>query len=220
MVFIVIPAYNEEKNIGRVISGLFNHGFKNIVVVDDGSADQTFQAATAAGVYALKHKINRGQGAALQTGDEFAISRGAEAVVHFDADGQFDPADISPALETMNKNNVDVIFGSRFLDGRSQMPWSKKYIIFPVARAINKIFTGVKLSDVHNGFRVLSRKALEKIKITQDRMAHNSEIVKQIKKAGLTFREFPVRVTYHGYGQGPAGGVKILWDLFKARLLK
>lgn len=219
MVFIVIPSYNEEKNIVRVISGLFLHGFKNIAVVDDGSTDQTYEVAKQAGIYVLKHKINRGQGAALQTGDEFAVSRGADIVVHFDADGQFNPVDIKPAIEIMEKNKVDVIFGSRFLDNRSKMPWSKKNIIFPVARFINKFFTGVKLSDVHNGFRVLSKKALEKINITQDRMAHNSEIVKEIRKFGLTFMESPVQVTYAGYGQGLSGGVKILWDLFKGRLL-
>lgn len=220
MVFIVIPAYNEEKNIGRVISGLFSHGFKNIIVIDDGSTDQTYQIAKSFGIYVLRHEINRGQGAALQTGDEFAILMGADTVVHFDSDGQFNPEDIAGAIAEMKKNGVDIILGSRFLDKRSKLPWTKKYLIFPPSRIINKIFTGMNLTDPQNGFRILSRRALGKINIRQDRMAHNSEIIRQIKVSGLKFSEFPVQVTYNEYGQGIGGGAEIVWDIFQGRFLK
>ncbi len=220
MLFVIVPAYNEEKKIGRVISGLFSQGLKNIVVVDDGSGDNTVSEAQSAGAVVLKHEVNRGQGAALQTGNEYTVANGASVVVHFDADGQFNPADIAKALVTMKDKNIDVILGSRFLDNRSQMPWTKKNILLPVARLINWFLTGLKLTDVHNGFRILSRRALEKIKITQDRMAHNSEIIKQIKQNNLSYLEYPVEVTYNEYGQGVGGGFKIIMEILQGRLIK
>lgn len=220
MLFVIVPAYNEEKKIGRVLSGLFSHGQKNVVVVDDGSTDNTAQVAANAGAVVLKHEINRGQGAALQTGNEFALKNGADIVVHFDADDQFNPADIDTALSVMQNKGVDVLLGSRFLDNRSKIPWTKKHIILPISRLINRIITGLNLTDVHNGFRILSRHALEKIYISQDRMAHNSEIIKQIKENNLKFIEHPVEVKYFRYGQGVDGGIKILQDILAAKFLK
>lgn len=220
MIFVIVPAYNEEKNIGRVISGLFEKGYKNIIMVDDGSNDNTVQEALRAGATVLRHEVNRGQGASLQTGNEYAVENGASLVVHFDADGQFNPADIAGAIEVMQKNNADVLFGSRFLDNRSKLPWTKRYILLPVSRFINKILTGLKLTDAHNGFRILSRRALEKINITQDRMAHNSEIVTQVKEHDLVFVEHPVEVRYFEYGQNVSGGIKVLQDIFIAKFFK
>lgn len=223
MVFIILPAHNEEKNIGRVIRGLvYNTDYADvgedyadmkIVVIDDGSMDKTGEIARQEGATVIRHEINRGQGAALQTGDEYALAQGAETIVHFDADGQFNPADIVPALKLIQEGKADVVFGSRFLDGRTKMPRIKRRIILPISRWINFVFTGVWLTDAHNGFRVLNRAAAEKINITQDRMAHNSEIVAQIKKNNFRFVEIPVEVVYHEYGQGVSGGVRILIDL-------
>lgn len=217
--FVVVPAYNEEKNIGRVVRGLFERGHQNVVVVDDGSSDHTVLEAKTAGALVLLHEINRGQGAALQTGDEYVLTRGADVVVHFDADGQFNPSDIDGAVALLRAENFDIVLGSRFLDGRSQIPWFKAKIIFPISRWINFVFTGVKLTDVHNGFRVLNRSALEKINITHNGMAHNSEIVAQIKKFNLKFKEYPVQVTYSEMGQGIKGGFKIIWDLLSGSYL-
>ena len=234
MIFVVVPAYNEEQSIGRVIRGLLcgtdypdfavaqNRGSSiprergigtQIVIVDDGSTDKTGEVALREGAVVIVHEVNRGQGAALQTGNEYALSRGATAVVHFDADGQLNPEDVKKALVFMAENNLDVVLGSRVLDQRTKMPWLKRYLIMPVSRWINFVFTGVKLSDVHNGFRVLNKKALENIIITQDGMAHNSEIVAQMKKHNLKFAEFPVEVVYKEFGQGVGGGFKILADL-------
>ncbi|MFA7653552.1 MAG: glycosyltransferase family 2 protein [Candidatus Magasanikbacteria bacterium] len=213
MIFIVIPAYNEENKIGRVVRGLFEQGWRNVLVVDDGSTDNTADIARRAGAQVVCHSANCGQGSALQTGDDFACHHGAQAVVHFDADDQFNPADISGAIDIIKSNQADVVLGSRFLDNRSQVPWVKRYIILPVSRWINFMFTGVLLTDAHNGFRVLSRPALEKIRITQAGMAHNSEIVRQIKKYHLKFVEFPVEVRYHEFGQGIGEGVNIVKDL-------
>lgn len=220
MIFVIVPAYNEDQNIGRVIGGLFEKGFKDIVVVDDGSTDNTAQIAGQNGATVLRHEVNRGQGASLQTGNDYAMQNNASLVVHFDADGQFNPADIAEAIAVMQKNNADVVFGSRFLDNRSKLPWTKRYLLLPVSRLINKILTGLKLTDAHNGFRILSKKALQKIKITQDRMAHNSEIVRQVKEHGLVFVEHPVEVTYFEYGQNVSGGLKVLQDIMVAKFFK
>lgn len=220
MIFVVLPAYNEEQKIGRVIRGLFEHGFENIVVVDDGSIDATSDQAKAAGATVLNHIINRGQGAALQTGNEFALQNGAEIIVHFDADGQFNPKDIHLGIKKLIDDNLDIIFGSRFLDNRSKVPFFKKYFILPIGRLINNWFTRLKLSDVHNGFRIMKRSAAEKIKITQDKMAHNSEIPRLVKEHGLRYDELPVEVIYYENGQGIFGGVKILLDLLIAKIIK
>jgi len=213
MTWIVVPAYNEEKKIFKTVESLKKAGWSNIVVIDDGSFDNTAFLAQQAGARVIKHIINRGQGAALQTGHEYVLRLGAQFIVDFDADGQFDPLDINIAIEKLKQENLDVVLGSRFLDDRSQIPFSKKYLLLPLAKIINGFFTGVKLTDVHNGFRVFSRDALQKIEITQDKMAHNTQIVAQIKKNKLYFSEIPVKVYYDDYGQGWRGGVEIVKDL-------
>jgi len=214
MIFIVIPVYNEEDAIDTTIKDLQEKGFKNIIVVDDGSSDQTFERAQKTGVIILRHQLNRGQGAALQTGNEFALKQGASIVVHFDGDGQFNSNDIMPAIEFMKLHEVDMVLGSRFLDTRSIIPFTKRYILLPIGKWINYLLTGVKLSDVHNGFRIYSKKALQEIIITQDKMAHNSEITASLKKKALTYKEFPVEVKYYRYGQGIKGGLKIIKEWF------
>ncbi|KKQ40266.1 MAG: Glycosyl transferase, family 2 [Candidatus Magasanikbacteria bacterium GW2011_GWA2_37_8] len=219
MIFVVVPAYNEEKQIGRVVRGLFEHGYGNVVVIDDGSTDNTVSEATLAGAKVLTHTLNRGQGAALQTGNEYALSAGAEVIVHFDADGQFNPADIAGGMEKITNGGYEVVLGSRFLDGRSQIPWFKKYFILPLARIVNQFLTGVKLTDAHNGFRILSRTAAEKIQITQDGMSHNSEIVSQICAYNLKYTEHPVEVVYHEFGQGIGGGIKNIKDFILGKFL-
>ncbi len=219
MFLAVVPAYNEEKTIGSVARSLFNQVDK-IVVVDDGSTDQTAEIARVAGAIVLRHKLNRGQGAALQTGHDFAVQLGADYVLDFDADGQFSVEDIAPAFAALKKSAADILFGSRFLDNRTKMPCLKKYFILPLARFFNHFFAGVKLTDAHNGFRILNNQALRKISITQDRMAHNTEIPAQVKKHDLKYLEFPVQVVYREYGQGMGGGVKIVKDLLIGRFTK
>lgn len=217
--FIIIPAYNEEKTIAPVVRGVFasNPGAQ-VVVVDDGSSDKTARLAKESGAIVLQHIINRGQGAALETGNNYALMAGAEVIAHFDADGQFEPREIASLVAPIERGEVEVVLGSRFLKNNA-IPLSKKYLILPVARLVNFIFTGLWLSDAHNGFRAMSRHAAEAIKISQDRMAHNSEIVRQIKEKNLSFIEAPVTVHYHRYGQGIGGGLRIIKDLLFGKLV-
>lgn len=218
MLVAVIPAFNEEKNIGSVVQGLFPFVDK-VVVVDDGSGDNTDKAAGEAGAIVLRHRINRGQGAALQTGQDYALLIGADYVLHFDGDNQFCVEDIVPALEKLKSEQADILFGSRFLDNRTRIPWFKKNILFPVAKLFNKLF-GVYLTDIHNGFRILNRRALEQIKIEHDRMAHATEIPAKAKKYGLKHVEFPVKVVYHKFGGGLRHGIGVVKDLVFGKFVK
>lgn len=220
MLFIaIVPAYNEAASIGSVVRNLFGY-VDEVVVIDDGSKDATSEVAKAAGAMVIRHRVNRGQGAALETGHAYARARQAEYVLHFDADGQFDAADIAPALVALQKSGADILLGSRALDARSDVPWVKKYILFPCARFFHWLTLGIRLTDVHNGFRILSKTALQTIELRQDRMAHATEIIASLKTHHLSYIEFPVKVVYREYGQGFRGGVKVLQDLFMGRFIK
>ncbi|MBW3011547.1 glycosyltransferase family 2 protein, partial [Candidatus Woesearchaeota archaeon] len=156
-VFIVIAAYNEEKNISKVIQGLKKAGYQNIIVVDDCSKDRTYELAEAQNIHVLKHVINRGQGAALRTGIEYALSLGADAVVTFDADGQHRLEDLPAMLKPVLEGEVDVTLGSRFLK-QTEVPPMRKFLL-KGSIIVQNLFYGIKLTDANNGFRVLSRKA-------------------------------------------------------------
>ncbi len=218
-IFVVVPAYNEAKNIQSTLDDLLKYDYK-IVVVDDGSKDDTFALVQAKRVSILRQQINRGQGATLQTGTDFALQNGAEIIIHFDADGQFLAEEILSLIQPLIKNEVDIILGSRFLQKNTQMPWLKRKIIHPISRLINYFLTGLRLSDAHCGLRAMNRLAAEKIVILQDGMSHNTEIVAQIKKNNLRFKELPVSVIYKEFGQGVDGGFRILWELFIHKIIK
>ena len=208
--FIIIPCYNDAAFLERVINSVKPYG--QVVVVDDGSTDNSREIAQSPHPIVLKHRLNRGQGAALETGDLYALREGAEIVVHFDADGQHQAAEIPRLIEPILKGEANVVFGSRFLKSDDFTPFLKKWLILKPAILFQNLLLGVKLTDAHNGFRALSRKALELIRITQDGMAHASEIVEKVKLNGLKYREVPVTVLYNDFGQGFGGGLKILAD--------
>jgi len=218
--FCVIPAFNEEKNIITIVSQV-KSSVDMVAVVDDGSSDRTAEAAQKAGVILLKHIINRGQGAALRTGTQYCLNNGADIIVHFDADGQFLSSDIEKIVAPIKDGSAQVVFGSRFLDKDHslEMPSFKRYFIMPLARAVNKIFFNINLTDPQSGFRAMSREAALKINWKQDRMAHCSEIMFEVKKNNFKVKEVPIRVIYHNFGQSFSGGLKILKDLFIAMLV-
>ncbi|MCD4705986.1 glycosyltransferase family 2 protein [bacterium] len=219
-IFIIIPAFNEEKNIKAVIEDVKNEiPNSNIVVVDDCSNDDTVRITRNQGVVVLKHIINRGQGAALQTGNEYAIQKKADIIVHFDGDGQHMAKDIKKIIQPIIEDAADIVLGSRFLSVENRIPATKKFFILKPALLFNYAFTGLKLSDVHNGLRAMSKKAATKIKITQDKMAHNTEIISEIKRNKLRYKEVPVQVIYNEYGQNFFDGLKIIKDLIFKKIL-
>jgi len=219
-VVVVIPAYNEAERIRHVISSLRVAGYHEVVVVNDGSVDETAQIAGAENVIVLSHTVNRGMGAALATGNEYALQIGADVVVHFDGDGQMSANDIAKMITPIIEGQVDITIGTRFKDASSRMPWSKRHLLLPTGRILNYLFTGIWLSDAHNGFRAMSRDAAKRIVINHDGMAHNSEITEQIRKLKLRFVEVPVTIIYHEYGQGIGGALRIIRDLLIGKLIK
>lgn len=196
-IFIIIAAYNEGKSIAKVISGLKKAGYKDIVVVDDGSKDDTYSTIKKSGVHALHHIVNRGQGAALKTGIDYALYNGADIVVTFDADGQHRVEDIPAMIRPIIKKECDATIGSRFLK-KTQMPFLRKMTL-KIGVLIMWLFYGVKMTDAHNGFRALSRNAAKKIEITSDRMEHASQIIEEIYKKRIKYKEVPVTIRYTDY---------------------
>lgn len=212
---MVIPAYNEATRLGPVLSELRREfPGQQIVVVDDGSHDDTAGVARAAGVVVLRHCVNRDQGAALQTGTDYAVAHGADVVVHFDADGQHQPSEVRRWIAPVVAGEVEVVLGSRFLGTRLHVPLAKR-LFFALAIPLHNWFVGLHLTDLHNGVRVFSRRAARAIRITQDHKAHASDILGQIARARLTYREVPVEILYHHYGQPiVAGSWAIARDIF------
>ena len=220
-VIVVIPAFKEGVTVAAAVRSAKEH-FTEVVVIDDGSPDDTFAQAQAAGAFVIRHPVNLGQGAALQTGFEWALERGADWVVTLDADGQHDPADAARLLEMGVARGADAVLGSRFLGRTEGMPASRKWLL-RCALWFQNATAGIRLTDVHNGLRVLSRRALASITITQDRMAHASEIVSQLgAHRELNVIEGPVTIRYTDYsmakGQTSIGALHILFDLLLARL--
>ncbi len=213
----VIPAYNEAKKIELVIkkvAPLVNE----VIIVDDCSKDNTFELVCQTEAIALKHTINRGQGAALQTGDEYALSHGADIIVHFDADDQFKAEEITSLVAPIINGQADAVFGSRFL-GSANFPFAKRFVIMPLARFINRLF-GIKMSDPQSGFRAMNKETVSQIKIENRGMAHCSEILYKVVKTKARVIEVPITVTYHEFGQSFGGGFKIIKDLFIHNFIK
>lgn len=217
-IFCIIPAFNEAKHIARVIAKV-KPLVDEVVVVDDGSTDNTFELAKAARAKVLRHFLNRGQGASLATGNQYSLKKGADILVHFDADGQFVAEEIREVVQPLLNKECEIVFGSRFLGKSSNMPLMKKKVIIPLARLFNKLASGSNLTDPQSGFRALSRAAAEKITINQDRMAHCSEIIVQAFRYKLKIKEAPITVIYRDFGQRFSGGLKIIKDLFLGRLI-
>ncbi len=209
-VFIIIPAYNEEQVIDRVLRELVPLGH-SIVVVDDGSAVMLTAILSNLPVYLLRHKVNLGQGAALKTGMEFALSKGAQFIVTYDADGQHTPSDIEKLMDPLRTGQTDITLGSRFILDGNGIPYGKR-ILLQIARYINYVFTGLLLTDAHNGLRAMTADAAEKIHLRQSGMAHATEIIAEVRKNKLRYREIPVRIHYTDYARAKGQSV---WESFR-----
>jgi glycosyltransferase involved in cell wall biosynthesis len=214
--WVVVPLFNESEVISSVVSELCR-SFEHVVCIDDGSSDNSAELAEKAGAEVLRHPINLGQGAALQTGFDYVMTHAkATHVITFDADGQHRVSDALEMLELARNKRISAVFGSRFLDKRTQ-PGLKKKVVLTVAVIATRIITGLRLTDAHNGLRVLSRETIGKIRMEQNGMSHASEIVHQIAKARLAWREYPVEILYTEYskrkGQSLLNSINILIDL-------
>jgi glycosyltransferase involved in cell wall biosynthesis len=214
--WLIVPLYNEEQVVGDVIRQALQT-FPRIVCVDDGSADNSVSQARLAGAVVLEHVVNLGQGAALQTGINFALGEpNSDFFVTFDADGQHRTEDALAMVTRLASEDLDVIVGSRFLDKRTSVSFLKRAVL-RVATAAQRLSTGVKLTDAHNGLRALNVHAASSIRITQNRMAHASEIISDISRLKLRYAEQPVHIIYTDYsrakGQSLWNSINILNDM-------
>lgn len=216
-IWIVIPAYNEESVIGDVIGGLRKAGYENILVVDDGSTDKTYERAKKAGAIALRHRLNRGKGAATKTGIEAAKLKDADIIVTMDGDDQHDPDDIDRLIDPIKKNHCDVVLGTRLKNPKG-MP-SYKIVHNWIGNAIVWYLYGLWVSDSQSGFRAYSHHAAEVIDTKTDRYEYDSEVIREIYKYRLKYREVPIEVRYTEYSMGKATkqslmtGVKTLYRM-------
>ncbi len=194
----LIPAYNEEKSIGRVVEDTRRY-VQNVVVVDDGSTDGTGRAAFSAGATVLRHERNRGYGSALATGFTYFRNNGAGVMVVLDGDGQHDPSDIPRLVKPVIDGQADVVIGSRFMDGeaKADMPRYRRFGIGVVNRAW-KIASGDDMTDTQCGFRAYSRDAIDKMEIKETNMSASLEILDQAGARNLRVVEVPVSVKYSG----------------------
>jgi polyprenyl-phospho-N-acetylgalactosaminyl synthase len=215
-VWVVIPVFNEAQVLQSVVESALTV-FPNVVCVDDGSRDGSVEAVLRTGAHLVRHPVNLGQGAALQTGLSYARAQpGAEYFVTFDADGQHRLEDAQKMLDMARSPDVDLVLGTRFAEHAATVPLAKR-LILRTAVLLSPAGRKLRLTDAHNGLRVLTRPVVEDLHITMNGMAHASEIVSYLGRSSWRVREVPVSIRYTDYsrskGQSLLNGVNILFDL-------
>lgn len=220
----IIRAFNEAPVISQTIADLKSYAPPGeIVVIDDGSADDTGLIALSFGAVVLRHIMNRGGGAALQTGLEYARLNNADIVVTFDADGQHDPKDVPALIEPIVSGRCDVVLASRFLNSSStvNMPWIRR-LILKAGVLFTRIMSRVHVTDAHNGLRAFSGRAINIVHTRLDDMAYASEIYDQIYRHKLSYTEVPCHIRYTNYsltkGQRSKAAIRIAWRFFLEKM--
>lgn len=221
---VIVRAFNEATTLERVLDGLVDAGY-SVVVVDDGSRDGTFELASRRPVAVVRHPTNLGPGAALQTGLEAALLRGAQLVATFDADGQHRLGDLAACLEPLRAGTADVVFGSRFLRraDREAIPWPRR-LLLRGGIVVNGLLTGTWMTDAHCGLRAMTRDAASRIRIRERSFAYASELLAEIRRHRLRLVEVPVSVRYTDYslrkGQSGWNAVNVLLDYLSHKVLR
>lgn len=219
-VWVLLPAYNEGRVIGQVIREVRMLGFDRILVVNDGSDDQTGAVALEQGAVLISHPINRGAGAVVQTGIIWARRHQVQYLVQLDADGQHHPTDIPALISAMEMTGCDIVIGSRFAKESSDIPRIRIFYN-QISNLITNWFCDKWYSDTQSGFRMLSRSAIEKLDLHLDGFGYCSEMIIQAEQKGLEIAEVPISVSYTEYsmskGQdfynGVVTAINLLWKL-------
>ena len=193
---IGIPAYNEEKNIAKIIIKL-KKITDSIIVCDDGSSDMTSEIAKNLGVIVISHKKNMGYGAAIRTIFEKSAEIGSDILVTFDADGQHRIEDVSRVLHPLENSEADIVIGSRFLGKQSNVPNYRKLGIKVITQVTNSSIK-TKLTDSQSGFRAYSKQVLSKISLSEIGMGISTEILIKASSKGLRITEVPITILYSG----------------------
>lgn len=220
-VVVVVRVFNEAPVVGAVIRELRQAGLA-VIAVDDASTDTSAEAIDAAGAFRVTHPANLGAGGALQTGLEVALAfTDAEFVACFDADGQHQIKDLLGMVEVI-RGGYDVVIGSRFLDGgQTQMPWPKRLLLRAATALMNRRGE-TRLTDAHNGLRIIRRSVAREIRLTYAGMAYASQLERFLAGGGYRITEFPVTILYTDYsrskGQPLLNSVNILAEVAAARI--
>ena len=214
-VLVIVPAFEEATIISEVISNL-RKTFSQVLVVDDGSSDDTSANAAAAGAHVARHLVNIGQGGALQTGFRVAGQLAHISwVVTFDADGQHRVEDATRMVDTGREENLDIVLGTRFDGGSSNASRSKR-LILRLATFYTRITSGLAVTDTHNGLRAMTVDLARRVEIQDRGMGHASDILDYIASHNATWAEVPVRIEYTDYskakGQSMTNAVNIVFD--------
>lgn len=222
-VAIVIPVYNEGEVIKSVIDDILKT-YRDVICVNDGSFDNSADEILKTKAYLIEHPINMGQGAALQTGLDFALQKAEyDYFVTFDADGQHRIEDVIKMLKTIREKDLDIVLGSRFL-GEAENIWWLKKIILKTAIIFSNTLSGLKLTDTHNGLRVLNRKAAQSMQLRMSDYSHASEIIERIAENKLKYAEVPVTIVYTDYsrskGQSLINAINIAFDMLIQKVTK
>ena len=222
-IFVIIPCYNEATVIRKTVEEVLEKGY-TVVIVDDCSKDNSKKQLSGLPVYYLRHRVNMGQGAALQTGIDFARKKDAKYFVTFDADGQHDSNDIPGMIAFLEKENADIVFGSRFLPGSKTNVSRSRGFALNMGRYINYFVSGIMLSDSFNGLRLFSKQTADKISITENRMAHPIEFLVLTAAKKLKYAEYPVSIHYSEYSKSKGlknrDGIKILFEMFLYKIFR
>lgn len=222
-VAIIIPAYNEGSVIKTVLENVLSK-YGNVICIDDGSTDNTAKQVQATNAKLITHPINLGQGAAIQTGIDFAlIHPETEYFVTFDSDGQHSLKDVQKMLSVIRNEKLDIVLGSRFLGSSNNMPKLKKALLKYAVIFSNRT-SGTKLTDAHNGLRVFNRRVAEELNITMPDFSHASEIINRIGEKKYKYKEVPVTITYSEYsvskGQSMFNAINIGFDVLLRKISK
>lgn len=213
---LIVPVYNEAAVVRDVLLAALKV-FPYVVCVDDGSTDDSAREIISAGAVLVQHPVNLGQGAALQTGIDFALTLPqVRWFVTFDSDGQHRLEDAAAMVEKLRADEADIVFGSRFLDQHTEVGRLKQLVLKAAVHYTN-LTSGVHLTDAHNGLRAFNRQTAELLNIRRNGMAHASEIVEEVGRAQLRYVEAPVTILYTDYsrakGQSLLNAVNIAFDL-------
>jgi glycosyltransferase involved in cell wall biosynthesis len=217
---VLIPAFNEAARVGRVVAGVRAAvPDVTILVVDDGSSDETADIARAAGVRVVRLPFNLGAGVAAQTGYKLAIRESFDCVVQLDADGQHEPADIPLLLNVIAWGEADVAIGSRFLGGGAYRPGGLRRAGMELFRWLAWLLTGVRFSDVTSGFRAFSGDVVRFVATEWYPTDYaDADVLITLRRAGFRLREVPVRMYPRAGGRSMHGGLRPIYYVFKMLL--
>ena len=220
-IYVIVPVFNEEKVLKSVLDDLTANKLWEVIVVNDGSNDNSRNICNNYNIKIIDHIVNSGQGAAIRTGINYSIQNNADIICTFDSDGQHRVDDLQNMINLMLENEkIDVVIGSRFINNVSKIPFRRK-IALKFAVLFSKLVFGGNFTDVHNGLRVFTNNSARKINLVSNRMEHASLISESISKQNMRFVEMPVDIIYSEYSISKGQKLKdIIMMGFKLLLIK